>query len=98
MNKRQLKKKQNKYLPVIADEITLLTMTEEERKKAFKEFLRFRERFAYRKRYKDLKRKKALVYVYPIGKKFSETLQKTSNLARGPRKTLEVTQSLEDFN
>jgi len=86
VNKRQRKKKQKKYLPVIADEFTLLTMTEEERNKAYKDFLNYRERFAYRKRYKDLKEKRTLTYAYPFGEKLANSLNAISNLARGPKK------------
>lgn len=99
MNKRQKKKKQKKYLPIIADEFNLLTMTIEERNKADKEFDKFRERFAYRKKYKDLKEGKPLRYFYPPGQKFSNAIKDVSNLGAGgrTRKLYTATQSMDDF-
>lgn len=79
MNKRQKKKKEKKYLLIIADEFNLLTMTEEEKKEAFKGYNRYRERFAYRKRYKDLKNDKPLQYYFPVGRNFSNAMSVLSN-------------------
>lgn len=99
MNKRQRKKKEKKYLSVIADEFNLMTMTKEEEKKAMEGYMRFRERFAYRKKYKDLKYQKALIYYFPPGEKMSNFIQEITSRARSPRRgtTLTVTQSLQDF-
>lgn len=99
MNKRQKKKNEKKYLPIIADEFNLVSMTEEEREKACIEFNKFRERFAYRKKYKDLKNGKALVYYYPPGEKVTNFIENVSNIARKTRKlsTRVVTQTLDDF-
>jgi hypothetical protein len=55
MNKRQMKKKQKKYLPIIADESNLMTMTDSEKNKADEDFNKFRERYAFRKKYNDMK-------------------------------------------
>lgn len=98
MNKRQRKKKEKKYLPIIADEFNLLTMTDEEREKAFADYEKFREKYAYRKRYKDLKKGKRLRYYYPIGKKYAESLTELNNITRsGESKPITVTQSLDDL-
>lgn len=86
MNKRQKKKKEKKYLPILADEANLLTMTPEERKKAYSDYKRFREKYAYRKKYRDLKTGETLRYFYPTGKKFTEAFinfSKVGNSAMG---------------
>ncbi|MEY8345577.1 hypothetical protein [Niallia circulans] len=49
MNKRQRKKRMKKYLPIIADEVNLLSMTDNEREQAFKDYENFKEKFAYKK-------------------------------------------------
>ncbi|KGL46324.1 hypothetical protein EP56_01665 [Listeriaceae bacterium FSL A5-0209] len=71
MNKRQWKKKQEKYLPILSDEYSLVTMTDAEQKKAIEDFKTYREKHAFRKRYKelknDLKHGQALFYSYPEG-------------------------------
>lgn len=102
MNKRQRKKKQKKYLPVIADEANLLRMSEEERKVAMEQYKRFRERYAYKKRYKDLRRgmeNSLLVYTFPMGEKVTTFLKEVSSVSRRFCSNGEtvVTQSIEDF-
>ena len=69
MNKRQRKKKEQKYLPIIADEFNMISWTEEEKKEELKKYDQFRERYAYRKKYKDLKHGTFLRYYYPPGQK-----------------------------
>ncbi|WP_103109539.1 hypothetical protein [Brevibacillus reuszeri] len=79
MNKRQLKKNEKKYIPIIADEAILLTMTEDEQKRAFENYMMYRKKYAYRKKYKDLKNAKPLLYFYSLGnsgRQFSEKLGK----------------------
>lgn len=66
MNKRQYKKREKKCLPVVADEVNFCTMTEKELDQAIEEKEKYRKKYGYRKRYKDLKGK-YLVYHYPIG-------------------------------
>lgn len=87
MNKRQKKKNQHKYLSIIADEFNLMTMTLEEQKTAHKEYMDFRERYAFRKKYKDLKNDKPLVYYFPLGQKFGESMKEISNATRRDRKS-----------
>lgn len=82
MNKRQKKKKAKKYLPIIADEFNLLTMTDIEYEKALKDYKRYRERFAYCKRYKDLKNGKPLRYFFPVGEELFNGLQEMTALTR----------------
>lgn len=94
MNKRQRKKKMKKYLPIIGDEANLLTMTANERDKAIQDFEKFKEKFAYRKKYKDLKEGKPLQYYYPIGQTFADTLINLSTISRGPSNTIKVHQNL----
>jgi hypothetical protein len=100
MNKRQKKKNEKKYLPIIADEGNLLTMTDEELTAADKDYLEYSERYAFRKKYKDLKNGKPLSYYFPLGQKFSESMKELSNVARRNRKpntgTI-VSQSINDF-
>lgn len=102
MNKRQKKKKEKKYLPIIADEANLLTMTPEERKKAHDDYKRFREKYAYRKKYRDLKTGETLRYFYPTGKKYTDALIKLSkvgNSANGENaQFVTVTQSIRTIN
>lgn len=97
MNKRQIKKNNKKYIPIIADEVNLLTMTKEESEKALMEFNKFRERFAYRKKYKDLEEGRPLVYYFSPGEKVTTYLQEISNIARRSRKTSTVVQNIKDF-
>lgn len=56
MKKRQYKKNQKKYILVIADEFNLMLMTDEERKQAWKGYEEYRRRYAFRKKYSDLKK------------------------------------------
>lgn len=101
IKKRQRKKNQKKYLPIHADEAILLTMTEEEQKKAWNDYLKYRERYAYCKTYRELKefkknnKRKMLFYSYPIGEKMSNYLQKVSSLGRRNSKNF-ATQSLTE--
>ena len=97
MNKRQKKKKRKKYLPVIVDESPLWLMTDEERKLAIAEHDRYVEKYAYRKKYKNLKGK-YLTYHYPRGKTVGEL---TAKLVRQLRSTrivpTVVVQNMSDF-
>jgi len=97
MNKRQNKKREKKRLPVVADEANLLTMTNEELEEAHRGYDEFVRKYAYRKKYKNLKGK-YLTYFYPVGKTSSEWLTSIMNVTRRTRKTpITVTQSLDDF-
>jgi hypothetical protein len=99
MNKRQAKKKKKKYLPVIADEFNLLGMTDKERESAILEYVKFVEKYAYRKHYRDLKKHDYLVYAYPAPKAAVEMLRKfTSRCRKHNSKSMIVSQSLDDFN
>ena len=103
MKKRQLKKNQKKYLPILVDEMNLLTMTEEEQAKAWKDYLKFRERHGYCKSYRELKEfnkrktSRLLFYRFPVGEKTSEALKELSNLARRKGKQQITVQALTDF-
>ncbi|MFF0828709.1 hypothetical protein ACFYU8_18110 [Brevibacillus sp. NPDC003359] len=82
MNKRQLKKNEKKYIPIIADEAILLTMTEDEQKRASEEYMIYRNKYAYRKKYKELKNAKPLLYFYPLGNSVSQFAEKLGKRAR----------------
>lgn len=98
MNKRQEKKKEKKRVPVIADEFNLIGMTDEEREEALKGYKDFVKKYTYRKKYKDLKLRKYLVYPFPLGKASREWITNMMNIGRSNRKTpITVTQSLNDF-
>lgn len=71
MNRRQKKKREKKRIPVIADEANLVGMTDEEVDEAQKGYNNFVHRYAYRKKYKDLKEHKVLYYNYPLSKALS---------------------------
>lgn len=103
MKKRQRKKNQKRYLPIYADEFNLTTMSEEERKKAWEDYLKFREQHAYCKTYRELKefnktnKQKMLFYQFPAGEEMSNYLQKISSIRRqSPKQSLVVTQSLTE--
>lgn len=81
MNKRQLKKKKKKCLPVIVDEFNLLTMTDDEREKAYKKYEEYVRRYSYRKKYKNLKGKH-LVYFYPVGNQMGNMISEMSRRVR----------------
>lgn len=100
MKKRQRKKNLKKYLSIYADESNLLTMTEEEHKKAWSDYEKFIEQHAYCKTYRELKdfkknnKRKILFYQFPVGEKMSNYLQEISSLSRRKTKKHTVTQSL----
>lgn len=81
MNKRQKKKMQKKFLPVMADEWNLLTMTPEEQEKAYAELEQFKRRYAFRRRFKDLKKSIVLWYVFPIGRKYEKNMKRRQAVA-----------------
>lgn len=82
MRKRQRKKNEKKYLTVMMDEFPLIMMTDEERKKAYDGYVAFRKRYAFRKKYKDLRQRKYLVYLPPMGRAMQETLTKIAQVGR----------------
>lgn len=75
MNKRQRKKILKKQLPVIFDEVYLIGASEEERKKALEGYEKFLKKYAYRKKYKDLKPRKILCYFPTPCKQMTESLK-----------------------
>lgn len=99
MNKRQKKKRKKKYLPVIADEFNLLSMSDEEREKAYRDYENFVRRYAYRMKYKNLKGK-FLTYYFPVGQNSSKYLTEVSDRCRRERKKplCTITQGISDFN
>ena len=97
MNKRQRKKKMKKYLPIIADEANLLTMTDNEREQAFKDYENYKEKFAYKKNYKNFKEGKPLHYFFPVSQRLNDFLTSVSSVARGTSNTIKVTQTMNDF-
>lgn len=84
MNRRQRKKKEKNYLPLMIDEFTLLSLTDEERKKALDVYAHNRERSAYKKKYSDLKEgnDKLLFYTFPTENKLSIKIEETLRIAR----------------
>lgn len=104
MNKRQWKKKQGKYLPLFPDEYPLFTMTEDERKKAIEDFRAYREKYAFRKKYKDLKRDlrdgKSLFYSYQMGATYMAIMKKFRDVGLSGRKfePIMFVQKLSDFD
>ncbi|MCM3227542.1 hypothetical protein [Terribacillus saccharophilus] len=103
MRKRQKKKNQKKYLPIIADEFNLLTMTADERNKAWKEYDAFREKHGFRKKYKDLKNANPLTYYFPVGRGINNIMNAESTIRKGISNVVKhhaahvVTMTLEDF-
>lgn len=95
MKKRQRKKNEKKHIPTWADEFMLLTMSEEERRVAWENYNSFRKKFAFRKRYKDLKDAKVLVYYFPVGQLFMRGPIDQSRKGRGNSHM--TTQSLIDL-
>lgn len=86
----------------MADEFNLLNMTDEEREEALKGYKNFVQKYAYRKKYKDLKERKILFYSFPLGKSSREWINSIVSIGRRTRKTPNtaihtVTQSLDDF-
>lgn len=73
MNKRQAKKMRNKVVYPLVDEMNLLTLSEEERKAAFKDFEGYVQKhfryFHYRDMYKLIR--KPCLYAFPIGSNVS---------------------------
>lgn len=65
MRKRQRKKNEKKYLPFYMDEVHLLFMTVEERKESMVKFLEMRKKWAFNKRYKDLKNSRKIYFHVP---------------------------------
>lgn len=65
MNKRKRKKMERKCLLIVPDETGLLMMSEEEKAVAYKDFLKFRKQYGYKRKYKDLKNNKTLHYIFP---------------------------------
>ncbi|MBO0587589.1 MULTISPECIES: hypothetical protein [unclassified Sporosarcina] len=77
-----------------------MTMTNEESEAAFKGYKDFRERFAFRKKYKDLKEGKPLRYYFSPGQKLNDYVKELSCVSRRVRKSNTVTvatQSINDF-
>lgn len=75
MKKRQRKKNEKKYITIIADEFNLLTMSDEEREKAYKDYMKFRQLYAFKKKYRDLKNAKHLIYYFPVGHSIQQKIQ-----------------------
>ena len=86
LRKRQRKKNSKKYLRVVMDEAPLLCMTLEEQQNAYKEFLYYREKYAFRKKYKELKNQKhTLYYIPPVSKKAKDWIDTVSAVGRRNR-------------
>ncbi|CAI6330837.1 hypothetical protein [Bacillus subtilis] len=101
MNKRQKKKKEKKYLPIRVDEFNLTTMTYKEREKAYRDFMKFRERYAFCKTYKELKEKlnecNILSYHFSVGEKFSNNMKSFYDMTKTTREQNFHTQKAIDF-
>lgn len=85
MNKRQIKKRRKKCLPVITEYNNLVLMTGEERQNAYKDYKNFIDRYAGRKRYKDLKGKH-LTYFVPKGKTLTDFINELFNISKNQNK------------
>lgn len=97
MNKRQRKKNATKLIPVIADESNLLFMTPEEYDKAIADYTAYCKKYAFRKKYKDLKTK-SLSYYFTIPFKTTEIISTIARLGSSKNKSsFTVTQSIDDF-
>ena len=68
-------------MPILADEANLLTMTDEEFIEAIREAKLYRQKYGYRKKYKNLKGK-CLRYHYPVGNGMKESFERHMNLSR----------------
>lgn len=82
MRKRQRKKNEKKYLPVICDEFNLILMTAEEREEAWRQYESFRKKYAFRKRYKDLKKQRCIYFYMPMSKSVSAFFQSIAQRSR----------------
>ncbi|QQZ64528.1 hypothetical protein JI735_34395 (plasmid) [Paenibacillus sonchi] len=78
-----------------ADEFNWILMTPEEREAAVKDYSDARKLLA-RRRYRELKNMKPILYVFPSGKKTNEFLKSIAKRCRGSR-SYTTTQSLQDF-
>ncbi|MEK5183324.1 hypothetical protein [Paenibacillus sp. FSL P4-0288] len=96
MKKRQYKKNQKKYILVIADEFNLMLMTDEERKQAWKGYEEYRRRYAFRKKYSDLKKAKPLLYYFPFGKTAQTFLKDISKKSRKMGSSVIIHQGLNE--
>lgn len=82
MNKRQAKKARRKVTPPFADEMNLLTLSDEEYKEAMKEFDDFIWKNCRYYHYKDKYKKAMLPYRFPVGQKCKEFMEKMIKTAR----------------
>lgn len=88
VRKRQKKKNSKKYLRIFLDEAPLLYMTIEERQIAHKEYLKYLEKYAFRKQYKDLKdQKNTLYYIPQVSKMERDWRGNVSDVGRRNRKS-----------
>ena len=98
MNKRQAKKMRNKVVYPIVDEINLLTMSEEERDTAYRNFDVFVQKHFRYFHYKDKTTliKKPSFYFFPVGSKVTEEtrayIAEMMRQVRTYRQMTEVTQ------
>jgi len=97
MNKRQAKKMRNKVVYPIVDEMHLLTLSEEERNAAFKDFESYVQKhfryFHYKDRHKLIR--KPCIYAFPISSNVSaDDKQYVSNMMKRVRtyQAISVTQ------
>lgn len=102
MNKRQKKKLEKRKIYIFADEFNLLTMTDEEREKAWRDYKRFSKKYAFFKTYKEYKasKMKRLYYSFPVSESFNSKLQEVNSNINGianQKNSHKVTQRLSDF-
>lgn len=98
MNKRHKKKMNKKRIIVIADETNLLTMTEKEREKAYREYETFKNKYTYRKKYKNLKAANPLYYFFSVGEYSKNFYAEMSKISRRTRKTnIQQKNSVQSF-
>lgn len=98
MKKRQRKKNEKKYITIYVDEFNLITMTDEERKQAWDDYLKYRKKYAFRKRYKDLKTSKPLMYIFPPSQSMGSFISEISKRSRkGNQPGTTVYQNQNDF-
>lgn len=92
MNKRKKKKMLKKCLPLFADEFKLLTMTTDEKEKAFSDAETYRLKYGYRKKYKNLEGK-FINYYYPVGTQIENCFEDIFKHGRKRGTTLTITQN-----
>lgn len=101
MNKRQCKKAYKKVVYPLVDEMNLLTLSEEEYKKAIKDFNEYVFKYCKYKHYKDKNKvfckRTACGYHFPVGEATKTLMESILMTARRYKpSTINVTQTLSE--